>query len=558
MKYLDWDEEYERGIEDGINWFQLTPLKDIHLRSSIRWELEANGNIMYVWIFISSAILIILIACINFMNLATARFNRRAREVGMRKTLGASRRKIIVQFLTESFLQTFLAVIMAAMLIELLLPAFGNLTGKDFSIIYSHTGLYVLILTGFTILISILAGSYPAFYLSSFVPIEIIRKQVKTGLAAIVTRKALVVFQFSISIFLVIGTLIIFDQLNYLRNENLGFDKENIIVLPVKDGNVRAKIDAIKESLLQHQNIISVSAVSNIPGERFNNNSLFLPDGNIRLSCSETSIDYDFFKTLDIPIVEGRRFRREFGMDSSSRFIVNETAVRQLGLSSALNQRIIWWDDDSTYNGEIIGVARDFHYRSLHDNLNPLIMMIKPSEYNYLLVKISPQEISKTVSLIREEWLKFDRLFTFEYSFLDDDFDKRYRNEERMGAVYRIFALLAMIIASLGLFGLSTFSAEQKIKEIGVRKAHGASSASILMKFLRDFSGWILLAFIIASPAAYFIMNSWLNNFAFQVTPSIWIFIFAVAITEIIAMLAVSYQSAKASRGNLVDALRHE
>ncbi|MCK4856138.1 MAG: hypothetical protein KAT31_17790, partial [Bacteroidales bacterium] len=263
-------------------------------------------------------------------------------------------------------------------------------------------------------------------------------------------------------------------------------------------------------------------------------------------------------ETLGLNIVEGRDFSREFGTDSLSRFILNETAVRQLGMISPVNQRVTWYDDDSTYRGEIIGIIGDFHYKSLRESIAPLILMLKPSEYNYLLVRINPDRISRTLREIQLEWQKFDNLFTFEYSFLADEFDKQYRNEEKMGIIYWMMAILAVIIASLGLFGLSTFTVEQKTQEIGIRKVHGATALGILRKLYFDFSKWVLLAFVISSPLAYWGMTYWLRDFSYQINPSLWIFLAAVLSTELIAILAVTYQSIRASRLKPVDSLRYE
>ena len=269
-------------------------------------------------------------------------------------------------------------------------------------------------------------------------------------------------------------------------------------------------------------------------------------------------MDHDFFQTMGIKILEGRSFMKWYSTDTATKFIINEEAVRQLGFESAINQRIIWQDDDSVYRGEIIGVVEDFHYGSLYENINPLVLMFKPSEYNYLLVRISPEEITKTLTFIKRIWEENDKLFTFEYSFLEDDLNKRYQNEESMGQIYWIFTCLALIIALLGLYGLSTFSIEHKTKEIGVRKVHGASVLTILMAFWKEYSIWILVAYVIACPFGYFIMIKWLQNYAYQVKPALWIFLVAGLITEVVAIMAITYQSMRAAIKNPVDPLRYE
>ena len=558
LQYIDYGENFEQGLLDGNIWFQLTPIRDIHLQSDIRWELETNGNISYVYIFLFTALLILIVACINYMNLATARFNRRSREVAIRKTTGASRSRLIYQFLSESFLQTVIAVILAGILVELLLNSFSSFTGKDYSFYYSQTGLFLIAMVLLTVVIGLIAGSYPAFYLSSFSPMKILKNKTKSSASVVIIRVILVVFQFTVSIFLIIGTLTIFSQLKFMNNRDLGFDKDNVVLIPVKDDHVRSQIEQIKESLLQYPGVEHIAAVSNIPGGRINNNTLSHDEQSLSVEASEVSVDYDYIKTLGLEIIEGRNFSREFGADSLSRFIVNETVVRELDMTSPVNKRVTWYDDDSIYRGEIIGIVRDFHFKSLHENIAPLILMVKPSEYNYLLVRIAPDNIPGTLLAIEKEWQKFDNLFTFEYFFLSDEFDDQYRNEEKMGIIFRMMAILAVIIASLGLFGLSTFTVEQKTQEFGIRKVHGDTALGILRKLYFDFSKWVLLAFVLAAPLAYLGMAYWLRDFSYQNDPSLWTFLAAVIITEIIAILAVTYQSIRASTLKPVDSLRYE
>ena len=558
LGYIDYGEDFEQGLIAGNIWFQFTPIRDIHLLSDIRWELETNGNISNVYIFLFTALLILIVACINYINLATARFNRRSREVAVRKTMGASRSRLIYQFLFESFLQTLVAVIMAGILVELLLPSFSSFTGKDYSFYYSQTERFIIALVLLTAVIGLITGGYPAFYLSSFSPMKILKNKTKASTSVVTIRVILVVFQFAVSIFLIIGTLTIFKQLRFMNNRDLGFDKDNVVLIPVKDDRVRSQIEQIKESLLPYPGVEHIAAASNIPGGRINNNTLSHDEQSLSVEASEASVDYDYIETLGLDIIEGRNFSREFGADSLSRFIVNETVVRELGVLSPVNQRVTWYDDDSTYRGEIIGIVKDFHFKSLHENIAPLVLMVKPSEYNYLLVRINPGNISGTLREIEQEWQKFDKLFTFEYSFLEDEFDDQYRNEEKMGTIFRMLAILAVVIASLGLFGLSTFTVEQKTQEFGIRKVHGATAVGILRKLYFDFSKWVILAFLLAAPLAYWGMAYWLRDFSYQIDPSIWVFLAAVLGTEIIALLAVTYQSIRASMLKPVDSLRYE
>ena len=558
LQHIDWSEEFEKEMLEGNIWFQLTPIRDIHLRSNIRWELETNGNISYVYIFLATAWLILIIACINYMNLATARFNRRSREVAIRKTTGASRRALIYQFLLESFLLTFIAVVLAGFLVELLVGSLSSFTGKDYSFYYSHTSVFLIAMALLTVIVGLISGSYPAFYLSSFSPMKMLRNKSQARASVANIRVVLVIFQFTISIFLIIGTLTIFSQLKFMNKKDLGFDKENIVIIPIKGDDVRSQTEEIKETLLKYPDVLNVSAVSNIPGGRINNNPLSYDEHPESVQTSEISVDFGFIETLGLNIIEGRDFSKEFGTDSINKYILNETAVRELELSSPINQLVIWNDDDGLVRGEVIGVIGDYHFESLHKQIAPLILMIKPSEYNYLMVRINSSSISETLARIELEWKKFDKLFTFEYSLMADQFDEQYRNENKMGTIYWMMAILALIIASLGLYGLSTFMVEQKTQEIGLRKIHGATSMLILRKLYGTFSKWVMLAFLIASPLAYWGLSYWLRDFSYQIKPSIWIFLVAGLSTEIIAILAVTYQSIRASRMKPVDSLRYE
>ncbi|MCK5691955.1 MAG: FtsX-like permease family protein, partial [Bacteroidales bacterium] len=528
--------EYEQELLEGNIWYQLTPIRDIHLKSHIRWELETNGNISYVYIFLLTALLILVIACINYMNLATARFNRRSKEVAIRKTTGANRGTLIYQFLLESFLFTIVAVALAVFLVELLVGSLSAFTGKDYSFYYSNTGTYLISILVLTVVIGFLSGSYPAFYLSSFSPMKMLRNKSKSRASVASMRVVLVIFQFTISIFLIIGTLTIFSQLKFMNKKDLGFDQENIVIIPVKDDGVRSQLEEIRESLLKYPKVEQVSAVSNLPGGRINNNPLSYDELPEPVMTSEISVDFDFIETLGLNIIEGRDFSREFGTDSISKFILNETAVRELDLGAPINQEVIWNDDDGQIRGEVIGVIGDYHFESLHKQIAPLILMVKPSEFNYLMVRIDPRGISETVANIEKEWMNFDDLFTFEYSLMADQFDEQYRNESKMGTIYWMMAVLALVIASLGLYGLSTFMVEQKTQEIGLRKIHGATSTSILSKLYSTFSKWVLMAFVIASPLAYWGMAYWMRDFSYQKNPSVWIFVVAVLGTEIIAI----------------------
>jgi putative ABC transport system permease protein len=558
LQYIDYNEGSKQDLLDGNIWFQLTPIRDIHLKSNIRWELETNGNISYVYIFMATALLVLFIACINYMNLATARFNSRSNEVAIRKTAGASRRNLIYQFLLESFLITVVSVALAGFLVELLVGPLSVFTGKDYTFYFSQTGIIITAMILLAVVIGLITGSYPAFYLSAFSPMKMLRNKFQSRASVASIRVVLVIFQFTISIFLIISTLTIFSQLKYMGKKDLGFDRENVLIIPVNYNVVQSRLEQIKESLLMYPEIEQVSAVSNIPGGRINNNPLKSDEHPESVQTSEISVDFDFIETLGLNLVEGRNFSKGFGADSVGKFILNETAVRELELKSPIHQEVIWNDDDGQIRGEIIGVIGDYHFESLHKQIAPLILMVKPAEYNYLMVRFNPRRFSETLTNIEMVWKKFDDLFTFEYSFMTDQFNEQYRNESKMGTIYWMMAILALVIASLGLYGLSAFMIEQKTQEIGLRKVHGATSSGILRKLLIIFSKWVLLAFVIAAPLAYWGMTYWLRDFSYQVNLSIWIFLVSVLSAEIVAILAVTYQAIRASRMKPVDSLKYD
>jgi putative ABC transport system permease protein len=550
-------------LKTGIGKFEfvLEPLKDIHLYSDAKWDISRYGSIAYVYTFSTIALFILLIACINFMNLSTARSANRAREVGVRKAVGAHRGNLINQFFGESFLFGFISLLIALGLVEIFLPVFRSLSGREFTYNNLIGSQLFPALIGLVLFVGLIAGSYPALFLSAFQPMRIFTGHLKASTANSRFRSVLVVTQFTISIALIVGTVIIFYQLNYMKYKDLGFGKEHIAVLRILDDTMRRSIDSVKRELLNHSGIAGVTVSSAPPGYGARTN-VFLPEGfglNQVQMMGSISIDSDFIPTIGLEIVAGRNFSSEISADRSKSILINQTAARQFGWNDPIGksiQELDHWNTTKT----IVGVVRDFHIESLHNKISPLLIESEPSRYRFILIKIWPESLPEKLSFIKEKWKEIDPTATFDYWFLDESesFSWHYQSEQRLSKIFSYFALLAIFIACLGLFGLANFTAEQRTKEIGIRKAMGASISSIIMLLLKQFAKWVLIANIIAWPIAYFAMNRWLQNFAYRINIGLSAFILAGLIILVIASLTVSYQAIKAARGNPVDALRYE
>ncbi|MFC1492924.1 ABC transporter permease [candidate division KSB1 bacterium] len=552
----------ERGRQVGIGWkFYLQNVTDIHLRSQLEGEIEPTSDILYVYVFSAIAIFILVIACINFMNLSTAKSANRAREVGMRKVFGAYKKNLIWQFLTESFLLSLMGILTAIILVVLLLPEFNSLTEKNFSMnILLNPGI-ILSLIGIVVFTGLFAGSYPAFFLSAFRPNAVLKGAVSRGAKSGTFRKSLAIFQFSISIVLIVSTLLVIDQLNYMKNKDLGFDKEQILVVVVRDAAARQRYNTIKTEMKRNPDILEATFSSSVPGRGYNL-FLFLPEGRSQ-SEAETmnviNVDFDFLKTYGIEIAHGRDYSRDFSTDTSTAFLMNEKAAEKLG-----------WGKDAVGKGfapagapdfpsKIIGVFRDYHHRSLKQIIEPLVLNYQPRAGRFLSMKVNTENIDETIEFVREKWKDIDPNRELDYFFMDESFDAQYRFEETLSEIFSYFAFLAILIACLGLFGLASFTAEQRTKEIGIRKVLGASTDTLVINLSREFIKWVLIANIIGLPIAYLLMNRyWLSNFAFKITPGISTFAIAFLASVVIALLTVSFQAVKAAVANPVKSLRHE
>ena len=534
----------------------LQPLTRIHLYSNYEYD-SAHGDITYVTLFSLIAFFILLIACINFMNLATARSGNRAKEIGMRKVSGANKADIIRQFYGESTLLAFISLLLAVVLVWLLLPVFNNLAAKELSLDITGNLSILLGLLCIAILTGIISGSYPAFFLSAFQPVMVLKGLRLSSSKGSLFRKTLVVFQFSLTILLIICTIGVYDQLNYMRNRKLGYDKEHMIYFGMR-GDMREKFDTVKNELLQNPNILGVTAASNVPtyGYYFSN-SLWRWEGqnpDEETLMRAVLIDFDYFKTFGMEITEGRSFSKEFPTDATEAIMVNEEAVKAMGMESPIGKRLSLQDE----NFKIIGVVKNYHFRSLQQEIEPLILVYYASYCRVLFARLKSDQIPQTIGYIENAWKKFAPGYPLNYRFLDEALDRLYRSEQRIGTLFRYFSILAILISCLGLLGLASFMAEQRTKEIGIRKVLGATASNIVALLSKEFTKWVIVANIFAWPIAYFALSKWLQSYAYKTNIALWSFVLSGALALLIALATVSYQSIKAALANPADSLRYE
>jgi putative ABC transport system permease protein len=542
----------------------LTPVKDIHLRSGMPENVTASGSLAYLYIFISVALFTLLIACINFMNLSTARSSKRLGEVGIRKVLGVQRKSLIGQFLSESLLLSFIAFIFALLIVQVLIPVFENVSGKNFSYSLPQYSILLGVFFLLSIAAGLLAGSYPAFYLSSFQPIQVLKGLLSNSFAAVSLRKGLVVFQFIISVILIIASLVISNQMRFLRSADLGFTKDQQLVIPLRSENAKRSYTALKNALSNDGHIQSVGASAYYPGIFNPEDANFYREGQNKDGAVNTRtnrIDYTYLQTLNIKPVAGRLFSEEFA-DSSTSIILNEQAVKEIGFVSAeeaIGKKIFTERQEGRFSLNVIGVVNDFHFEDMHTPIKAFGFTLNESAgYNYLIAHAKAGDINAAIKNVETIWHSLNPDEAFEYSFLDEDFQKNYKAESRLSSIVGYFTLVAIIISCLGLFGLAAFSAEQRTKEIGVRKVLGASVAGIVQLLSRDFLKLVIIAIIIAGPVAWFVMHKWLQDFAYRIHISWWVFVITAITAVLIAFVTVSYQSIKAALMNPVKSLKTE
>ena len=529
------------------------PLKRIYLYSDLGAGPGPSGSLSNIYIFSAIAFFILMIACINFMNLTTAQSAGRAREVGIRKVIGAGRKQLIRQFLGESVLLSFIGLIIALILIEIVIPGYNNLIGRKISLYGISAWWLIFGIPLFILIVGVLAGSYPSFYLSSFQPLKVIKGIFTSGSGKSGLRNTLVIFQFIISIVLIICTGTIYNQLNYIRNKEPGFDKENIVILPLVSDETRGNNEIIKTAFKSIPDIIEVSASSDYPGHGFTRNG-YLPEGfEEPIMIHVVDVDYDFIKTVGLEILKGRSFSREFSSDPKA-YLINETCAKHLGWGEPIAKIISRGGDH-----QVIGLVKDFHFASLYHKIEPLIFTMKPyMGYSYLSVRINSGNINTTLNQLKKQWEKVVPGEAFDYIFLDESFNRVYRAEQQFGKILLYFAILTIIIACLGLFGLASFSTERRTKEIGIRKVMGSSVSGVVILLSREFTRWVLIANIVAWPVAYYGIKKWLQNFEYRIDFPVWIFFATALLVFLIAIFTVSYQAVKAARANPVDALKYE
>ncbi len=536
---------------------------DIHLHSHTHNELEPNSDIRYVTLFTLIAIFILIIACINFMNLSTARAVKRAREVGLRKVVGANRRLLTTQFLGESLLLALLAMALALVLVSILLPYFSAFSGHELRLGLLINSVGILILVSVFLITGLAAGLYPAVYLSAYKPATILRGELTRGIRGAIMRKVMVVFQFTISAALIISVGVVFKQMRFLQNANLGFQRENIVLIP-SDSIVLQNWREIKNELLKNPRILAATLSKRAPSGRLLDAPGFRAEINGEMvdgsfSMPHNRVEHDFFKTYGMKIVAGRDFSIDYPTDENEAFILNETAVRRLGLKSPEDAVGLPIETRApNLSGRVIGVVADFNYESMHHKIVPMITYIRLEQTNTVALRIAAGNIQETIAYVQGIWDRFHPGYPVSYTFLDDRLNALYRNEVRMMEMFGYFSLLAIFIACMGLFGLASFTTEQRTKEIGVRKVLGATVSKIIILLSREFARWVLAANIIAWPIAYFAMDKWLDNFAYRVNVGWTAFLLTAVLTSMIALLTVSYQSLKAALANPADSLRYE
>ena len=538
--------------------FSLQPLTDIHLYSHTKYEMEPNGDIQYVYIFSALALFILLLACVNFTNLSTARAVKRAREVGIRKVLGSLKQQLIIQFLTESVLLTFLSMLIAFGLLFLILPYFNQVANRQIPFSFFTSYQSILVMISLVFITGIVAGIYPSFFLSSFNTIKVLKGSSSKGSQKNVLRSSLVVFQFFVSIALIIATIVVYQQLYFMQNKNLGYDKEQVLFLP--DARLLGKNqDAFKQQLSENKNVVAASISRSVPGLPFMDGTEIYPkneNGNGKeIHANIYHVDEDYLKTLGIRVVSGRNFSKDFPTDSSA-VVINQAMVRELGWSgeNPIGKTIV---RSGQHEFKVIGVVADFNYASAKQQIAPLMMMLG-NNYGGLVIKINTGNVKGFLSDLKKQWADFNPEGPLSYSFLDDNFAKLYASEIRTQQIFTAFAIIAIIIASLGLFGLSAFVTEQRTKEIGIRKVLGASVESVLLLVSKEFLLLVGIAFIISVPVTWWAMHVWLQDFAYRIHIAWWVFVVAGIIAILISALTISFQAIKAAVANPVKSLRSE
>ncbi len=565
-KFPEFYVKYMKDIGDQVNAsFELmsTPLTEQHFSDHLSSD-QPKGNKAFIHIFIAVAVFILLIAAINYMNMATARSTKRAREVGIRKVAGAYKGQLVRQFLGESLMLSYISLVIAVAFVYLLLPDFNLLAGKSLTYDIFQNPVFIIAIICIATIIGLVAGSYPAFYLSSFNPVTVVKGAVsKTGGSGIL-RKILVVFQFFIATAMIISTVVVSQQLSYLRNKDLGFDMENMMILELQDSTFRAKAPMFREELLQNPDILGVTNSIGVPGRntwiqvvRMEKDTVWIDESSII-----TIVDYHYFDVYDIKLQQGRIFDKNMGTDAEKAVIVNETLVKTHGWGDDPIGKTIHWGFDLDGSGgrkmKVIGVIEDYHFKSLHNPVQQQMMFMADFNKAHLSVRINGENLRETIDFIEEKWNDFGANRPFNYRFLEETWDEMYTAEKNLGLIFSIATILTIFIALLGLLGLSSFIAEQRTKEIGLRKIFGASMANIIRLLYKEFAILIGIAFILAIPVAWYVLSLWLENFAFHIQIGVFAFILGGVMSLAVGMLSISFHILKAASSNPVDAIKYE
>ncbi len=548
-------------FESQGNYFGyfLQPLTDIHLKSSKQYEIEPNGNLLYVVFFSIIAVFILIIACINFTNLATARAANRAKEVGIRKVSGATRQHLIFQFLTESIIISFISMLIALLIVKSLMPEYNNLLQLSLSFKLFEGWYIVPALLFLVLFVGLLAGLYPSFVLSSFRPVAVLKGKLKSGAKSGLLRNILVISQLVISIVILIGTYVVWNQLNYIQNKDLGFNKENIVAIKRSDA-LDQQIEAFKQELMQNPNIVSISNANTIPGENFSNNAFFMPGTNDTKLLHQAWVNYDYDKVFNFTLKEGRFFSRDFPSDSVS-IVINEKAAKNLGWEEPLGEKLLypWGRNGETREMTVVGVVEDFHFKSMQVPIEPVIFTLIPGNWEgYVLVKIMPENQQSTINSIQQTWNSFTSEYPFEYFFFKKHYDELFKNEMITSRIFLVFSIISIVIAGLGLLGLISFMTIQRNKEIGVRKTFGSTSWNIVLILNKEIIKLVVISSLIAIPLSWWAMSRWMEDFAYKAEMPVAMFAIIPLVALLIALIIVSYQSAVAALRNPADILRYE
>lgn len=545
----------------GIDFrYELQNIRDIHLHSRIGTEAETGGDIAYVYIFSAVAFFILLIACINYMNLATARSMKRAREVGIRKVMGSHKLQIIFQFIIESMIYTFLALLISLLLIVILLPFYNDLLEKSLGIDSMANPVLILSILGIVIFVALVSGSYPAFFLSSFKPTDVLKINSSSKGGNPLVRRILVILQFGISITMIISTWIVYDQLSYLREKDLGFKKDRIVRIGLFNDEMRSKYEVLRNELKKSRFIVEVGSATSSPGYGMPKNLINVENDAgemVERGIDMYGIDYDYLPALGFEIIEGRNFSREITSDTSQAVIVTESMADRMNWDRSIGRKFQFGANEEDPFLEVVGVIKDYHHRSLYDVIEPVLFYLN-TDNQIVHIKLHNQQLSEGLGDLEKAWKNVFPNRPLDYNFLDQEFEEQYRNDERRGQIFTLFSIITIIIAGLGLLGLASFTTEQRTKEIGIRKVVGANVHEIIFLVSKDFLKLIMISIVLAVPVAYFFMAKWLENFAYQTKISYISFIMASLAAIIIALITISFHTTAAALSNPVDALKEE